>query len=383
MQADTSADGYQSIASFHALPPLCPSPAAAQRFACCVHGMATFPQWHRLYTVQFGESLMKHGSPLCIPYWDWTRPQTTLPDLLTKDSFTDPVTGQEISNPWKGAKIAFENSHTARDLVNNKLFPEAKQGYRTWYYDQVMLALEQENYCDFEIQFEILHNGVHLWMGGKEEHSMSHLHYTSYDPAFYIHHSETDRIWAIWQELQHYRGLDGNEANCALELMKTPLKPFNFGAPYNLNQRTKQYSRPADTFNYKDHFGYVYDSLEFMGMTIPMLDSEIKKNQQKGRIFAGFLLKGFGKSADVDFEVCDSGNNCKAGGYFSVLGGSQEMPWQFDRLYKYDITDVMHDLGLHYDDPYTFRTTVKDASGTKLDEHIIGTPSTMFVPGTG
>lgn len=47
VQEDSSADGYQSIASFHALPPLCPTPESTNRYACCLHGMATFPQWHR------------------------------------------------------------------------------------------------------------------------------------------------------------------------------------------------------------------------------------------------------------------------------------------------------------------------------------------------
>jgi hypothetical protein len=32
--------------------------------------MATFPQWHRLYTVQFEDALRRHGAEVGIPYWD-------------------------------------------------------------------------------------------------------------------------------------------------------------------------------------------------------------------------------------------------------------------------------------------------------------------------
>lgn len=42
-------------------------------------------------------------------------------------------------------------------------------------------------------------------------------------------------------------------------------------------------------------------------------------------------------SAFVDFEICTV-HKCTEGGYFAVLGGAEELPWQFDRLYKYDIT---------------------------------------------
>jgi hypothetical protein len=56
-----------------------------------------------------------------------------------------------------------------------------------------------------QIQFEVAHNGMHAWLGGAEKYSMGHLHYASYDPAFILHHSFVDRIFAIWQALQKTR----------------------------------------------------------------------------------------------------------------------------------------------------------------------------------
>ena len=51
-QNDTSVDGFQAVAEFHGLPAKCPHPDAAVRYACCIHGMATFPHWHRLFVVE-------------------------------------------------------------------------------------------------------------------------------------------------------------------------------------------------------------------------------------------------------------------------------------------------------------------------------------------
>ena len=49
--------------------------------------------------------------------------------------------------------------------------------------------------------------------------------------------------------------------------------------------------------------------------------------QEKDRVFAGFLLKGFGSSAHVEFSICTEGSDCSAAGFFDILGGSAEMPW--------------------------------------------------------
>jgi hypothetical protein len=45
--------------------------------------MATFPHWHRLYVVQFEQLLVQHGlANIGVPYWDWTEPITSIPELV-------------------------------------------------------------------------------------------------------------------------------------------------------------------------------------------------------------------------------------------------------------------------------------------------------------
>ncbi|CAG5118990.1 unnamed protein product, partial [Candidula unifasciata] len=325
LKEDSSADGYQAIATFHAIPPLCPSPTASRRYACCIHGGPSFLQWHRLYTVQFEDALKRHGSPVGVPYWDWTRVTQQLPRTFTYENYTDPFTHHWTLNPFFGGRVEFENVNTERDIQEDKLFKRGPHGWDTWLYTQVLYALEQEDFCDFEVQLEIAHNAIHSWIGGSKEHSLAHLHYASYDPAFFVHHSNTDRLFAVWQALQKYRGNKYNEANCALEQQREPLKPFSFGPPYNLNNATLEYSRPQDTF--------------FVGMNIATLDAYIKERKEHDRVFAGISVEHFPISLFF-FFICNAAeDNCFEGGYFTILGGSAEMPWQFDRLYKYEITD--------------------------------------------
>ena len=71
----------------------------------------------------------------------------------------------------------------------------------------MLLAFEQTDYCDFEVQMEVVHNAIHFLVGGFSPYSMTTLHYSAFDPIFYLHHSSVDRLWAIWQKLQILRGL--------------------------------------------------------------------------------------------------------------------------------------------------------------------------------
>lgn len=86
------------------------------RYACCIHGQATFPQWHRLYTVQVEDGLRRHGSLVGIPYWDWTSEFDALPTFLTDANFTDEYTGAVYDNPFSKATIDFENAVVERDV---------------------------------------------------------------------------------------------------------------------------------------------------------------------------------------------------------------------------------------------------------------------------
>lgn len=380
LKKDQSNDGFQAIASFHGLPARCPTPAEGA-VACCQHGMPTFPHWHRLYTLQFEEALRREGSSVAVPYWDWTGSFDKLPELLTRSNYYDPWTDDVVENPFQRGYIESADTYTVRD-VQPELFQRQEHTI-----EYVLLALEQEDFCDFAVQFEVVHNAIHYLLGGHHEYSLSSLHYAAYDPAFFIHHSNVDRIWAIWQALQDYRGLPSKTAYCALNYMSSPMKPFSFDADINPNAHTRKHAVPNEVFDY-EHLGYTYDTLELDGMSIPELSERIESGKNHARVFAGFLLKGLGVSADVHFHICHQ-DNCVFAGYIFMLGGAAEMPWAYDRLYKHDITDALKEAGIQPEDlfsaeePFTWKVDIFAVDGKKLDSHVIPAPTIIYQPAKG
>ena len=74
-----------------------------------------------------------------------------LPGFIIDEEFLDPYYNITIDNPWTGANIDFENRRTERDIQMDLIGQIGEHGYDTWSFKQYMYALEQENYCDFEV----------------------------------------------------------------------------------------------------------------------------------------------------------------------------------------------------------------------------------------
>jgi hypothetical protein len=85
----------------------------------------------------------------------------------------------------------------------------------------------------------------------------------------------------------------------------------------------------------------------------------------------------------VEFDLCDEEGHCNFAGTFALLGGPSEMPWSFDRLFKYEVTNVFRQMRLRPDSNYHFDFRIRAVDGSILDPNIIEKPSISFVPGTG
>ena len=92
--------------------------------------------------------------------------------------------------------------------------------------------------------------------------------------------------------------------------MREPLKPFSFGAPYNLNPTTLEYSRPEAVFDYQAHFNYKYDKLELQGMDVARLHDYITELKVGSRLCACVyvrvcvcVFKVVGKNFTATFNV--------------------------------------------------------------------------------
>lgn len=344
--------------------------------------MAVFPHWHRLLALQAENALRRHGYSGALPYWDWTRPINKLPDLVTPETYTDPSDNQDKHNPWYNGHIETVDQDTTRN-VREDLYQQPEFGHFTDIAQQVLLALEQDDFCSFEVQYEISHNFIHALVGGTTPYGMASLRYTAYDPIFFLHHSNTDRIWAIWQALQKYRGKPYNTANCAIASMRKPLQPFGLSSDVNPDIITREHAIPFDVFNYRDNFHYKYDTLEFNGLSISQLNRELDKIKSHDRVFAGFLLSGIKKSVLVKFNVCAPPHDCHPAGEFYLLGDENEMAWAYDRVFKYDITNVLDENNLHFYDHIFITYEVFDLHGTSLGTDIFHKANVIHDSGTG
>ena len=175
--------GYQWIAGVHGAPPP----------IYCQHGSPHFTTWHRAYLWWF-EKLMQDQVPgVMLPWWDWSaeEAQTSgLPAAVTDAEWTNPETGQQEPNPLLAGFSQVSGEPTSRSPR-----PAAELAQLAAAVD---FALSQLEFADFSTTLENPHGGLHVWVGG----DMGSVPTAAYDPVFWLHHANVDRIWYFWQQ-QH------------------------------------------------------------------------------------------------------------------------------------------------------------------------------------
>lgn len=186
LQAATGEPSYESIAGLHGLP----NPSY------CPHGLPDFLPWHRLYILEFERALQQFEPEVSLPYWDWTSAKALaegLPSALTQNEFTD-ATGTTRRNPLRNARIEFDDRWTNRNSA-----PDVQRlaDYAAQVADarEVGVFYDSDASTDFTSALENPHGGLHTWVGG----DMRLVDYAAFDPVFWLHHANVDRIWAEWQ----------------------------------------------------------------------------------------------------------------------------------------------------------------------------------------
>jgi tyrosinase len=85
-----------------------------------------------------------------------------------------------------------------------------------------------------DINLEFIHNNIHYWVGGSGH--MGQIPVACFDPSFYLHHCNIDRLFAIWQSLNPDKWFETDiqryfdqkiVGSGTLITNKTPLRPFH------------------------------------------------------------------------------------------------------------------------------------------------------------
>lgn|SRR5690348_11872121 len=188
--------GYQYFAGMHGIP----------QFRCH-HGDLLFLPWHRAYLYTLELTFRELSAGFTLAYWEWNSPAghaQGLPAAYTAENdaagnpnplFNSPVNidaatiDQLESNPQTADSLDFSTSPplTIRDPDQPSQLPSQAA---------VQRIIDGSNtFTDFSRRLEQAHNSVHGWVGG----AMGIVPVSAYDPVFWAHHTNIDRIWYLWQ----------------------------------------------------------------------------------------------------------------------------------------------------------------------------------------
>ncbi|KAH7330221.1 hypothetical protein BKA65DRAFT_404823 [Rhexocercosporidium sp. MPI-PUGE-AT-0058] len=310
---------YFQIAGIHGRPYIPWGDAAqgpgAPTTGYCTHNSVLFLPWHRPYLALYEQligatvqDLVKTYPHLCkphtryvaannfrIPYWDWAA-IPTMPVVVNQPNVTI-TTGlgiQSVRNPmyrYKFQKFPLDpvyfpadnsvagdawlarypytvrgapdtqNSPSDPDTANNALLRSNLM--ITKYYALVKPASFNEfgTTATPGTSIESVHNQVHGCIGLTGGH-MSILSYSAFDPIFWLHHANVDRLFALYQAINPNSYLtpqieqSGTYALTpnSLDTLSTPLEPFapTGAGPYFTSTSARQIST----------FGYTYPEIQ-------------------------------------------------------------------------------------------------------------------------
>lgn len=199
-------NSFAKLAGFHGGPPT----------AYCRHGAPGFFTWHRAYLLAFEEALRTIRCNVTLPFWDWSSgPTTGVPEPCRHPTYVN-RSGATVANPLYSGPRSGGGQTARRADIDTTAYDDLAATAQT--------ALTAATFTSFQNQINGVHGSVHVRTGG----DMGSVPTASYDPIFYLHHANVDRLWAQWQA-SHPGALPASEATFALE-------PFN--RPFTLQWQT-------------------------------------------------------------------------------------------------------------------------------------------------
>ncbi|KAK9108887.1 hypothetical protein Sjap_016947 [Stephania japonica] len=184
-----------------------------------IHRSWLFFPFHRMM-IYFHErilaSFMDDGDDFALPYWNWDNPEgMLLPQMYMNGSFFDTERDQSHVYP-SVADINFggvESGLSDKDQIETNL--------RFMYHQMISGAKRTELFmgcayrsgengsCNGPGTIELApHNALHTWVGSNlnpQRENMGTFYAAARDPVFYAHHSNIDRLWEVWRELNEHK----------------------------------------------------------------------------------------------------------------------------------------------------------------------------------
>ena len=223
---ETAAESFATLGGLHGLP----SPS------WCDHGAPGFLTWHRAYMKAFEKALQCVNSDVMLPFWDWSSgPTTGVPAACASPTYVNRI-GDTVPNPLFSGPIAAAAGGGVTNRGAN-IATTSFAGPAT----SAQAALGSATYNSFQNALNGPHGSVHGLTGGH----MGSVPRAGFDPIFFLHHCNVDRLWWNWQQTHPATAMPANEATYDLD-------PFN--KPY-----TTSWMKGADVDS-TDDLGYRYSN---------------------------------------------------------------------------------------------------------------------------
>ncbi|MBA2513519.1 MAG: tyrosinase family protein, partial [Solirubrobacterales bacterium] len=159
--------GYNYHAGIHGLPlPM-----------YCEHGTLLFLPWHRAYLYFFELALRDRVKTVSLPWWNWASAgsrRNGIPKTYAAQS-VDGTANPLFSAPIPPvARVSGRPRESFRRPRDPSLLPTQQD---------VQDVLDEPDFRGFSDKVEVLHNGVHVWIGG----TTAQVPWAAYDPLFWTH----------------------------------------------------------------------------------------------------------------------------------------------------------------------------------------------------
>ena len=265
------------------------------------NGAYSFLSWHRFFLFRFELDLQAKVAGVMLPYWDWSDPASIMTNTFLGPNGTvsnevrsgyfaadAPGTG---TNPtpvpaWWPAGLTGFRLHTAFGSAAGPLRRGISPLSGLPTATDLNECLAKTTYPAFQNALEggvgltsfpsqQMHNGLHGWWGGPGQ--MSFPSVSPFDPIFYLHHCNIDRLWAMWQADGHasdYPSSGGRPHHHRNDIMypwigATPGYGTNASIASAIpmpNFAALGIQRNVDTLDYRNAYGYTYDTIAVIGI---------------------------------------------------------------------------------------------------------------------
>nr|XP_039263971.1 uncharacterized protein LOC120339830 [Styela clava] len=312
---DGSARGFHNAASSHGWPNQC-----RNKTSCCPHGAKLkFITWHRSIMLHFEEGLNRYlkDKSIGMPYWNWLNRKRDPPSLgWDKRLYNAP-------NPFTNMTVLLDVDEKApmRTIQrDNRIFTGALNFAHDHWLDVASKRKKPHILHEFAAALERAHGAPHVSVCGMGRRipkctiSLGNLQFAAFDPLFWMHHCQVDRLWAVTQkEIAEEKGRGTTwTPQTALEALEEradfsrPFQPFGNDSlsPFPIVKAT---NTMRDSYYYEELTGIKYDSVDKNGFP-PFMGRNLRRPPGQEVIFIGHYFQSSLVNFAVNYYFADPDN---------------------------------------------------------------------------